>query len=50
MKPSVRQVLAPQVSVSRADSTPKTSLELIPAVFFVLGILLAASFLQGLST
>lgn len=47
MKPSVRQVPVSQVSAVRSESTPKPSLELIPVVFFVLGILLAASVLQG---
>lgn len=49
MKPSVRQVLASQAPASSTESTAKTGIEFIPAVFFVLGILLAASVLQGIS-
>jgi len=41
MKPSVSQV-----SASSTESAGETSVELIPLVFFILGILLAASFLQ----
>jgi hypothetical protein len=48
MKPSVRQAFVSQVASTEAELTEKSRTTLIPAVFFVLGILLAASFLQGL--
>ena len=42
MKPSVSQAPA-----SSTESAEQASVQLIPVVFFILGILLAASFVQS---